>query len=91
MRSISCSDRRGGRRGQRAEQRNWPVLLGTGLVAGLFWVHLPLIAPAKGDEITDGQAIAAQYCLRCHAAPDAPYSTTAAPTLREMAQAADWS
>ena len=95
MRSISFSKRAGRHRRRRsepyAERRNWPVLLGTGLVAGLFWLHLPLIAPAKGDEVSEGQAIAAQYCLRCHAAPDAPYSTTAAPTLREMAQTTDWS
>ena len=88
MRSTNCSDPGKQRRGNRNDPA---LLLGTALLAGLFWLHLPLIAPAKGDEITEGQAIAAQYCLRCHAAPDAPYSTTAAPTLREMAQVADWS
>ncbi|WP_420346720.1 c-type cytochrome [Pelagibius sp.] len=88
MRSTNCSDPGKRRRGHRNDPA---LLLGTALLAGLFWLHLPLIAPAKGDEIAEGQAIAAQYCLRCHAAPDAPYSTTAAPTLREMAQAADWS
>ncbi|WP_422368361.1 c-type cytochrome [Pelagibius sp.] len=67
------------------------LLAGACLTAGLFWASLPLVPAAHGDEIAEGRALVAEHCLRCHAGPDAPYSTTAAPTLREMAQAADWS
>ncbi|NIA71783.1 cytochrome c [Pelagibius litoralis] len=75
----------------RGAARDTLLLTGIGLAAVLFWVCLPLVGPARGDEITEGRDLVAQYCLRCHAAPEAPYSTTAAPTLREMAQAVDWS
>lgn len=67
------------------------LLTGAGLTAGLFWLSLPLVSTALGGEIAEGRALVAEHCLRCHAGPDAAYSTTAAPTLREMAQAADWS
>lgn len=67
------------------------LLAGVGLAAGLFWASLPWITPALGDEIAEGRGLAEQYCLGCHAGPDAPYSTSAAPTLRDIARAADWS
>lgn len=98
MRSTRFNDagklrgRGGGRRQEgMIKIKDGLVLAGACLIAGLFWACLPLVPAAHGDEIAEGQALVAEHCLRCHAGPDAPYSTTAAPTLREMAQAADWS
>lgn len=61
------------------------------LAVAAFWTHLPTIGQARGDAVAGGQALVAKHCQRCHAAPEAPYSTTAAPTLSQIAQAADWS
>lgn len=98
MRSVrSNSDRPdGGRLTGKGEGDRWTVR--DGLVAAwlclavaAFWTHLPVINQAHGDAVAGGQALVAKHCQRCHAAPEAPYSTTAAPTLSQIAQAADWS
>lgn len=88
-RKLRCP--RGGRQKRLVKTKDCLLLAGACLTASLFWASLPLFPAALGDEIAEGRALVAEHCQRCHAAPEAPYSTTAAPTLREMAQAADWS